>query len=76
VTVDAPAIRRITYKVTFAAGKATTASPITECVIVNETLADVTSAAAATTARVLLSGIASKGASDIVIVTWTHDLYA
>lgn len=66
--------RRITYKVTYAAGKATSASAITEAVIVNETLADATSAAAATVARVLLTGIGSKGASDTLTVTWTHDI--
>lgn len=66
--------RVITYKVTYAAGKATTASPITEAVIVNETLTDATSAAAATVSRVLLTGIGSKGATDTLTVTWTHTL--
>jgi len=66
--------RRITYVCTFAAGKATSASPITEAVIVNETLADATSAAAATISRSLLTGIGSKGAGETLTVTWTHDL--
>jgi hypothetical protein len=66
--------RRITWKSTFAAGKATTASPITEAVIVIDTLADATSTAANTIARVLLAGIGSKGASDTLTLTWTHDL--
>jgi hypothetical protein len=66
--------RVITYRVTFAAGKATTASPITEAVIVNEALADATSAAAATVSRVILAGIGSKGASDTLTITWTHTI--
>lgn len=66
--------RRITWKSTFAAGKATTASAITEAVIVIDTLADATSTAANTIARVLLAGIGSKGASDTLALTWTHDL--
>lgn len=68
--------RRITYRCTFAAGKATTASTITEAVLVNETLTDAAGAgASATIARVLLSPtIGGKGASDSLVVTWTHDL--
>lgn len=67
--------RVVTYKVTYAAGKATTASPITEAVLVSgEFLADATSAAAVTIARVLLTGIGSKGASDTLTVTWTHTI--
>jgi hypothetical protein len=65
---------RITYKVTYAAGKATTTSAITEAVIVNETLANATSAAASTVARILLTGIPSKSAAQTLVVTWTHDL--
>lgn len=65
---------KITYKVSYAAGKATSASPITEAVIVNEALADATTAAANTISRVLLTGIGSKGASDTLTVTWTHTL--
>jgi hypothetical protein len=62
----------VTYKVTYAAGKATSASAITEAVIVTDALADATSTAANTGARVLLSGIGSKGSSDTLTVTWTH----
>ena len=67
-------VRRITYTATFAAGKATTASAINEAVIVNEALADATSAAAATVSRVLLTGVGSKGAADTLTLTWTHDI--
>jgi hypothetical protein len=66
--------RVITYRVTYAAGKATTASAITEAVIVNESLSNATSAAAATISRVLLTGIGSKGASDTLTITWTHTI--
>lgn len=68
------AVRRITYSATYAAGKATSASAITEAVIVNEALTDATSAAAATISRVLLTGIGSKGASDTLAITWTQDI--
>jgi hypothetical protein len=68
------AVRRITYSATYAAGKATSAGAITEAVIVNEALTDATSAAAATVARVLLTGIGSKGAADTLALTWTHDI--
>lgn len=67
--------RRITYKRTYAAGEATTASAITEAVIVNDTIAtDATSTAANTMARVLVTGISQKGASDTLAITWSHDL--
>jgi len=66
--------RRITWRAVWAAGKATTASAITEVALVNDTLADATSLAAATIARALLTGIGSKGAGDTLTVTWTHDL--
>lgn len=68
------AARQLTYKVTFAAGKATTASPITEVVIVNDAIADATSAAANTISRALLTGIPAKAASDTLTVVWTHSL--
>lgn len=68
------AARRISYVSTYGPGKATSAVPITEAVIVNEALADATSAAAATICRALLAGIGSKGAGETLIVTWTHDL--
>jgi hypothetical protein len=65
----------VTYKRTYAAGEATTASPITEAAVVNDTITtDATSAAANTASRVLLSGIGSKGASDVLTLTWTHTL--
>jgi hypothetical protein len=64
----------VTYKVTYAAGKATTASPITECVIITDALANATSTAANTAARILLTGIGSKGAGDSLVVTWTHTI--
>jgi hypothetical protein len=68
------AARRITFKRTYAAGEATTASPITEVVIVNDTIAtDATSVAANTISRGLLAGIGSKGATDTLAITWTHD---
>lgn len=67
-------LRRITYKCTYAAGKATSASAITEAVIVNETLTNATSAVAATVSRVLLSGVGSKAAADSLTLTWTHDI--
>jgi hypothetical protein len=64
-----------TYKVTYAAGTATTASPITEVVLVNDTIAtNATTAAANTMSRALLAGIGSKGALDTLTVTWTHTL--
>jgi hypothetical protein len=64
----------VTWKATYAAGKATTASPITEAALVTDTLADATSTAANTISRVLLTGIGSKGASDTLTVTWTHTI--
>lgn len=66
--------RVVTYKVTYAAGKATTASAITEVVIFLDFLADATSSAANTIARALISGVGSKGASDTLTITWTHTL--
>ena len=68
------AARRITYQVTWPAGKATTASAITEAVIVNDTLTNATSAEANTISRIILSGVGSKAASVELVVTWTHDL--
>lgn len=66
--------RQIQYKVTYGAGVATTASPITEAVIVNDTLADATSTAANTIARIAVAGISAKGSSDTLTVTWNHEL--
>lgn len=65
----------ITYTATFAAGKATNATAITEAVLVNDTIAtNAASAEANTLSRVLLTGIGSKGASDTLAVTWTHSI--
>jgi hypothetical protein len=66
--------RVVTYKVTYAAGKATTASAITEVVIFLDFLADATSTAANTISRAILAGIGSKGALDTLTVTWTQTL--
>jgi len=67
--------RVITYKVTYAAGKATSAAtPITEVVIFLDFLADATSTAANTIARAALAGIGSKQSTDTLTVTWTHTL--
>jgi hypothetical protein len=75
ITVTAPAVRRVTYKVTYAAGKATSAaSAISEAALVNETLTDATSAAAATVARNLPAGLGTKGDFDTLALTWNHDL--
>jgi hypothetical protein len=64
----------ITYKCTYAAGEADSASAITEAVIVNDTLTDSAPVAGETVSRVLLTGIGSKGASDTLTITWTHTL--
>lgn len=65
----------ITYKRTYAAGEATSAGAITEAAIVTEVISsDTTSTEAETIARVLLTGIASKGASDTLTITWSHTL--
>jgi hypothetical protein len=62
--------RKITYKRIYAPGEATSASPITEAVIVNENIAtDATSVAANTLHRVLIAGIAAKAAGDTLTVT-------
>ena len=63
-----------TFRVTYAAGKATSASPITEVVLVTDALANATSSAANTISRALLSGIGSKGAGDSLQITWTHTI--
>jgi hypothetical protein len=65
----------VTYKRTYAAGEATTASPITEAVIVTETISNNdTSTEAETISRVLVAGVSAKGATDILILTWTHTI--
>lgn len=68
------AARKVTYRTTFPAGKATTASAITEVVLVNDALTNATSPATATIARALLVGIPSKGAGESLEITWTHNL--
>jgi hypothetical protein len=65
----------VTYKTTYEPGEGTTASAVTEVVIVNDTIAtDTATAAANTIARALLTGIGSKGADDTLEITWTHTL--
>lgn len=65
----------VTYRRTYAPGEATSASPITEAVIVTDTITtDATSAAANTISRVALAGIGSKAAGDTLTITWTHTL--
>jgi hypothetical protein len=50
---------------------ATTASPITEAVIVNDSATNATSTAANTYSRVLLSpAVGSKGAQDSLTLVW------
>lgn len=63
-----------TFVATWAPGKATTTSPITEVVMVNEALANATSAAANTTHRGLLTDIPAKTADDTLTVTWIHNV--
>lgn len=65
----------VTYKRTYAPGEATTASAITECVIVTDTIAtDATSTAANTISRALVTGVGSKAAGDTLTITWTHTI--
>lgn len=67
----------VTYKRTYAAGEATSGSPITEAVINTDTITNdnaTTATAANTISRVLLAGIGSKGASDVLTITWTHTI--
>lgn len=67
----------VTYKRTYAAGEATSASPITEAVINTDTITNdnaTTATVANTISRVLLAGIGSKGASDVLTLTWTHTI--
>jgi hypothetical protein len=69
------AARRIQYKRTYAPGEATTASAITEAVIVNDTIGtDATSIAANTISRALVTGISAKAAGDTLTITWNHEL--
>jgi hypothetical protein len=65
--------RRVSFRAVWAAGKATSASPITEAVLVIDALADATSSAANTIARVLIAAPA-KGADDTLTLNWHHDI--
>lgn len=62
------------FQAVWAPGKATTESPITEAVLVTDTLANATSPAASTIARVLLTGIGLKQPQDSLTLTWTHTI--
>jgi hypothetical protein len=67
----------VTWKRTYAPGEATSASPITEVVLITDTIANdnaTTATAANTIARALISGIAAKAAGDTLTITWTHTL--
>lgn len=67
--------RRITYKRTYAAGQATSTDPITEAVIVNDTIAtDATSSSANTISRILVNGITAKLAGDTLTAIWIHEV--
>jgi hypothetical protein len=69
-----PAAAIITYKTTYGAGVATSATAISEAVIVNDAIAsDVSTAAANTISRSVLSNPAAKAAGDTLILTWTHN---
>jgi hypothetical protein len=66
--------RRIQWKTTWAAGVAT-ATGLAEVVLINQSIATDSGAAAADTiARALLSPTVNKGAADTLAVTWNHDL--
>jgi len=67
----------VTWKRTYAAGEATTASAINEVVLNTDTIANdnaTTATAANTIARAIVTGVASKGASDTLTITWTHTI--
>ncbi|HEY3923106.1 MAG TPA: hypothetical protein VGL75_00930 [Acidothermaceae bacterium] len=64
--------RQIAWQTTWNPGVATTASTITEAVIVIDALANATSTAANTIARALLSGAGAKAAGDTLVVVWNH----
>lgn len=66
--------RQITWQAIWVPGKATSAVPVTEVVLVNDTLTDATSPAASTISRALLTGIPTKGVDDTLTVTWHHNL--
>lgn len=64
---------RVTYICSWAAGVGTTASSISEVVIVNDAATDATSTAANTYHRVLAS-IGVKTSTDVLTFTWTYDV--
>lgn len=64
---------RITFKVTYAPGEATTASAITEAVLVNDNITDITSPESATLSRILLDGITNKSSGQTLVLTWNHE---
>lgn len=67
----------VTWKRTYAPGEATSGSPITEAVLNTDTIANdnaTTATAANTICRALIAGVASKGALETLILTWTHTL--
>lgn len=67
----------VTYKCTWPAGTATTASNITEAVINTDTIANdnaTTATAANTVSRGLFASPAPKGALDSLVATWTHTI--
>lgn len=68
--------RRIQWKTTYPAGTATTASPITEVALVNQSTGTQTAAPAANTiARaVFTTAVPSKAAGDSLAVTWNNDV--
>jgi hypothetical protein len=67
------ASRRITYITTWAAGVATNAA-ITEAVIINQSVATNSGAAAAATISRAIISTVNKAAGDSLVITWTHDL--
>lgn len=67
-------VRRIIYRVTWAAGTAT-ATSISEVAIINQSVATNSGAPASNTiARAALSPAINKGASDSLTITWNHDI--
>lgn len=65
--------RRIGYRVTYAAGTATSATPVTEVVIFTDGNANANSSAANTAARAIIAP-GAKAAGDSLTITWYHDL--
>jgi hypothetical protein len=71
------ALRQIRFTIVWAAGRATTASQITEAVIVNDYAAgnNTTSTAANTLSRVILTpAVGSKGAQDALTLIWDWNI--